>query len=40
MVVSNKYTLRYNGTDLTFENGFLVVNWLGGGINDTVATMP
>lgn len=40
MVVSNKYTLRYNGTDLTFENGFLVVNWLGGGINDTVATTP
>lgn len=40
MVVSNKYTLRYNGTDLTYSNGFLVVNWSGGGINDTVATVP
>ena len=40
MVVSNKYTLRYNGTDLTYGNGFLVVNWSGGGINDTVATTP
>lgn len=40
MEVSNKYTLRYNGTDLTYGNGFLVVNWSGGGINDTVATTP
>lgn len=40
MVVSNKYTLRYNGTDLTYGNGFLVVNWSGGGINDVVAATP
>lgn len=40
MVVSNKYTLRYNGTDLTYSNGFLVANWSGGGISDVAATIP
>ena len=40
MVVSKKYTLRYNGTDLTYSNGFLVVSWSGGGISDVAATVP
>lgn len=40
MVVSKKYTLRYNGTDLTHSNGFLVVSWSGGGISDVAATVP
>lgn len=40
MVVSDKYTLRYNGTDLTYSNGFLVANWSGGGVSDVAATIP
>lgn len=40
MEISKKYTLRYNGTDLTYSNGFLVANWSGGGISDVAATIP
>lgn len=39
MKISNKYLLRYNNTDLSFENGFFVVNWNGGGISDVVSTI-
>lgn len=37
--ISNKYLLRYNNTDLSFKNGFFVVNWSGGGISDVVSTI-
>lgn len=40
MIKAGRYKLRYNGTDLVYKNGFLLVGWSGGGINDTAATIP
>lgn len=38
MEISNKYLLRYNDIDLSFNNDFYVVNWLGGGFDDQIST--
>ena len=39
MQPNTRYLLRYDDIDLSFENGVYVVNWLGGGVNDTVSTV-
>lgn len=38
MEISNKYLLRYNDIDLSFNNDFYVANWIGYGFNDNIST--